>query len=71
MGNVLILITVTNIAINILRMLYLSVNTIFRKLKLFCLMKKHQKMIKARDELKRQVEFRNNMRYLRPYRKKQ
>ena len=62
MGNVLILITVTNIVINILRMLYLSASTIFRKLKLCCLKRKHQKMIKARDELKMLVEFRNNMR---------
>ena len=52
-GNVLISITVINIAINIFRMLYLSFNTISRKCKLLWLKYKQNKEIKARIERKK------------------
>jgi hypothetical protein len=53
MGDVLIYITVINIAINIGRMLYLSGNIIHRKFKLRWLKYKQHKKIIARIEIKK------------------
>jgi hypothetical protein len=58
MGNVLIGITVLNIAVNIGRMMQVSGTIVFRKVKLFLLKRKQQNAIQAQIERKEKEQMR-------------